>query len=143
MAKLKINLSEIPDRHLEKIQQIFIAYANGQDLRAPVRDFFAALADFFEVVTDLRATLDLKAGEVTVELPGISNFSPVELTVFKRAFTTWRDNFAKLNPAVGELFNDFAILLDDQLYENQKGGDVFKILYGDDDDDNWEATVDG
>jgi hypothetical protein len=124
---LKINLANITINHLKQLEQVFSAYAGGQGLRSPVREFFDALA----ALCELEATRRIAAPGVKitgVEFVSLPDFTATELTVLKRMFMEWRDGFTKSTPAVAEFLNDLAILMDDHLLDVAQGNKDLNML---------------
>ncbi len=141
---MTIDLINIKNGAVAALEKVFFAHASGP-FRPCVQEFFSALATIFELEAVRRvAAPGLKVGKTEVDLPGLADFTSAELNVFKRAFMQWRNDFTKLDPAVAEIFNELAILLDDQLHDIRRNGKMLQMLYdgaAKDNDASWEVEL--
>lgn len=131
MTGLKADLSAIPLAHLEKIKEVFQAYAAEEGLRPPVKQFFTDLAQLCLLEAARRAA-GAPEVEITVRLATAEDLSLPEIGAMKRVFAHWREGFIRMKqPACAEFFNDLTILVDDLLHGVKASGKKLeKLFYG-------------
>lgn len=117
------------DGAVAKLKEIFFKGANGDYSRA-VKDFFATLANLFELEAARRTlTPAPQIKKIEIAFPMLDDFKEAEIVVLRRSFIKWRDDFTKHDPVVADFLNELAIALDDICRERRKANKELQRLF--------------